>query len=79
MARSKAQKSLDKVCSLTLDMEEPLRDTERLVTALRFMGHGMARLDSDGGEAVAHLAWAASKELETLKELWDKTCDAARR
>jgi hypothetical protein len=59
------------------DLEEPLRKAGHVVTALRLMGHGMARLDSDGGDAVVHLAWAASKRLDTLKELWDEAHNVA--
>jgi hypothetical protein len=76
MARqSKAQKSLDKVCSLTLDMEVPLRDATQFVLALRLIGHGLTAHDNEEGAAVAAIAWAASDRLDALRETWNKTCD----
>jgi hypothetical protein len=78
MAQSKAAKSLERVCSLTLDMEEPLRDARHLVLALRLVGHGLAAHDGEEGQAIAALALAAGDRLDTLKQVWDRTCKAAR-
>jgi hypothetical protein len=77
MAQSKAAKSLERVQSLTLDMEVPLRDAMQYVVALRMMADGLIQQDRDEGEAVSAVACAALDRLEALKALWDKTFKAA--
>lgn len=73
MAQSKEAKSLERVCSLTLDIEEPLREATELVLALRLIGHGITAHDGEEGAAITNLAWATSDRLDTLKKLWDRT------
>jgi len=79
MARSKAAKSLGKVCELTLDMEEPLREATEFVLALRLIGHGLSAHDNEEGAAITALAWAASKRLCKLNKAWNRTYKAARK
>jgi CRISPR/Cas system-associated endonuclease Cas1 len=79
MAQSKATKSLERVCSLTLDMEEPLRDATAFVLALRLIGQGLLAHDNEEGRAVAAIAWAASDRLDALKQTWDRTYKATRK
>jgi hypothetical protein len=78
MAWSKAAKSLERVVSLTLDMEEPLNEAMRFTLALRLMGQGIVLQGGEEGRAVAEVASAVSDRLDKLKATWDRTYKIAR-
>ena len=76
MAQSKAAKRLERVSSLTLDMEEPLNEAMHLtLVRLRLMGEGLAAHGDCGqGRAVAEVAVAVGwYRLDTLKAVFDRT------
>jgi hypothetical protein len=78
MAQSKAEQKRKRFMAYAMDMEEPLRDATQYVMALSLIGQGLIEHDSEHGEAVAAVAWAAHRRLEALREIWDKAFDAAR-
>ncbi len=69
--RATADPVLRKVLSLALDMEEPLRDAERFLHALRLIGHGMLMDDDNDGGAIVAIAAEAVARVEVMRERWD--------
>jgi hypothetical protein len=74
-----AAASLDKVCKLTLEMEEPLNDLENLIQALRFIGYGMETHHADEGHPISSLAWSAVGRLAEVRETWRGIYKAAQK
>lgn len=79
MAESKAETRRRRFMDFTMDMEAPLREATELVFALRLIGHGLSAHDGEEGAAITAVAWEATQRLATVKELWDKAFDAAKR
>jgi hypothetical protein len=79
MAQSKAEQQRKRFMAYAMDMEVPLRDATQYVMALCLIGQGLREHDSEHGDAVNAVAWAAYQHLEALKEAWDKACDAGRK
>jgi hypothetical protein len=79
MAQSKAEQKRKRFLGHAMDMEVPLRDATQYVMALCLIGQGLREHDSEHGDAVNAVAWAAYQRLETLSVAWDKACNAARR
>ncbi len=77
--RANADAILRKVLSLALDMEEPLRDAERFLRALRLIGYGMLMDDNDDGGAIVAIAGEAAGRVEAVREAWEELTRAAQR
>ena|SRR5213593_2178865 len=76
-ARGASAKSLDKVRTFALDMEEPLNDAADFVLALRLIGYGLMLHDNHDGNAIAAIAAAASERLDAAKAKWERMFKAA--
>ncbi|MEJ0076482.1 MAG: hypothetical protein WDO17_13715 [Alphaproteobacteria bacterium] len=79
MAKSKAEQQRERFMAYAMDMEVPLRDATQYVMALCLIGQGLREHDSEHGDAVNAVAWAAYQRLEALTDLWNKAHGAAAR
>src|SRR3954470_1317596 len=74
-----AQRILADMRNQLLDIEAPLRDAMHYVWALQFIGAGLVAEHDDAGEPVAAVAYAAAKQLEIVKEIWERIHESGRR
>jgi len=65
-------KSPAKLHDLVFDMEVPLNEAIDHVVALRLIGCGLTTDDRDNGRAIVTTSWAASQQLDALKDIWRK-------
>ncbi len=73
--RSRARapaKPAAKIQDLVFDMEVPLNEAIDHVVALRLIGCGLTTDDRDNGRAIVTTSWAASQQLDALKDIWRK-------
>jgi hypothetical protein len=70
-------KSLVKMQSVALDMDELLSEIENLVQALRFIGHGMESHHADQDYPISALACIAAQRLVALREIWKRMIKAS--
>jgi hypothetical protein len=70
-------KSLVKMQSVALDMDELLSEIENLVQALRFMGHGMEFHCAEEGYSISAVACTAARRLVALREIWKRMIKAS--
>ncbi len=71
--RSRARtpaKPAAKIHDLVFDMEVPLNEAIDHVVALRLIGCGLTTLDKENGRAIVTTSWAASQQLDALKDIW---------
>jgi hypothetical protein len=68
----------EKLSSIALDMEVPLREASDAVHALRLMGYGLeGQGSSHDSRAIADIAWTACLRLEALDDVWRRLCEIA--
>jgi hypothetical protein len=67
-----ARKSLAKIRSLALDMEEPLTEAAAFLVALQLIGYGLSANHDNGGNAVSTIARTTLERLDVLRDLWDR-------
>lgn len=67
----KTDAALRRFVSLALEMEEPLRDADRFLRALRLVGYGLSQDDEDEGGAILALAFEAGKRVEQVRVAWE--------
>ena len=79
MTKSKAERKRQRFMAYAMHMEVPLRDASQYVMALCLIGQGLREHDSEHGDAVNAVAWAAYQRLEALTAIWDKAFDAAKK
>jgi hypothetical protein len=77
LASKNPAKSLVKMQAFAVDMEELLSETENLVQALRFIGHGMESRYADEGYPISALACTAVQRLVALREIWTRMIKAS--
>jgi L-fucose mutarotase/ribose pyranase (RbsD/FucU family) len=70
-------KSLVKMQTFALDMDDLLSEIENLVQALRFMGHGMEARQTDQGYPTSVVACTAVQRLVALREIWTRMIKAS--
>ncbi len=73
--RSRARTSAKppaKVHDLVFDMEVPLNEAIDHLVALRLIGRNLTTLDKENGRAIVTTSWAASQQLDTLKDIWNR-------
>ena len=67
-----------KILALALDMEEPLTDALAYVQALHLIGYGLWTDRDSNGRSIVTVARAASEQLESIREIWDRVIKSAR-